>query len=55
MSCEVLHMTDENIKTIEVLKTKNADTLQGVQALNDDLIQFKVSLKHPQSYQSMVK
>lgn len=44
MSCEVLHMTDENINTIEGLKTKSADTLQGIQALNDDLIQFKVSI-----------
>lgn len=43
MSCEVLHMTEENIKTIETFTTKNADTLVGIQTLNDDLIQFKVS------------
>lgn len=42
MSCEVLHMVDENIKTIQAYQERNADTLQGVQALNDDLIQFKV-------------
>lgn len=43
MSCEIMHMLDENCKTIALLDKKNDDTLVGIQKMDKDLKEFKVS------------
>lgn len=43
MSCEMMHMLEENCKTIAVLEKKNAETLDGTQQLDKDITEFQVS------------
>lgn len=43
MSCEMMHMLDENVKTIEVLDKKCTDTSESLQQLNNEINGFKVN------------
>lgn len=43
MSCEMMHMLDENSKTIESLEQKCTDTAECLQQLNNEIIVFKVN------------
>lgn len=42
MSCEMMHMLDENCKTITLLEKKNDDTLECIQQMTNDITEFKV-------------
>lgn len=42
MSCEMMHMLDENSKTIETMEQKCTDTSECLQQLNDEIGEFKV-------------
>lgn len=42
MSCEIFNMVNENIKSIELLKPRNAETLIGIENMKKDLSDFKV-------------
>lgn len=44
MSCEILHMLDENCKTIAQLDKKSDETLDGIQAMDKDIAEFKVNI-----------
>lgn len=43
MSCEIMHMLDENCKTITRLEKKNDETLIGIQYMDKDIMEFKVN------------
>lgn len=43
MSCEILHMLDENCKTIVQLDKKSDETLEGIQTMDKDIADFKVN------------
>lgn len=43
MSCEMMHMLDENCKTITQLEKKNDETLESIQQMDKDITEFKVS------------
>lgn len=43
LSCEIMYMLDENCKTIAQLEKKTDETLDGIQQMNVDMIEFKVS------------
>lgn len=42
MSCEILHMLEENCKTISQLEKKSDETLDGIQTMDSDIAAFKV-------------
>lgn len=42
MSCEMMHMLDENCKTITQLDKKNDETLECIQQMTKDITEFKV-------------
>lgn len=42
MSCEMMHMLDENCKTITLLEKNNDDTLECIQQMTKDITEFKV-------------
>lgn len=44
MHCEIMHMLDENCKTIKRLDKKNDETLDGIQQMDKDITEFKVLL-----------
>lgn len=44
MSCEILHMIDENCKTMAQLEKKNNETLEGIQSMDKDIAEFKVNI-----------
>lgn len=50
MSCEMMHMLDENCKTIENLEKKNKESLDGVQQLDKDITDFKVQFQNPYNF-----
>lgn len=43
MSCEMMHMLDENCKTITQLEKKNDETMECIQQMDKDIAEFKVS------------
>lgn len=43
MSCEVVHMLDENMRTMTELAPKNESTAEGIKVINNDIVEFKVS------------
>lgn len=44
MSCEVMHMLDENCKTMTNLEKRNAETLEGTQQLDKEINEFRENL-----------
>lgn len=44
MSCEMMHMLDENCKTMTALEKRNAETLDGTQQLDTDINEFRENL-----------
>lgn len=50
MSCEMMHMLDENCKTIENLEKKNKESLEGVQQLDKDITDFKVRFQNSYNF-----
>lgn len=44
MSCEMMHMLDENCKTMTTLEKRNAETLDGTQQLDKDINEFRENL-----------
>lgn len=50
MSCEMMHMLDENSKTIEAMEKKCTDTTECLQHLNDDIKGFKVGTDTADSF-----
>lgn len=43
MSCEMMHMLDENCKTITQLEKRNDETIDGIQQMDNDMTDFTVS------------
>lgn len=52
MSCEIMHMLDENCKTIAQLDKKNNETLDGIQQMDKDITEFKVSSEYLFQFQT---
>lgn len=44
MSCEMMHMLDENCKTMNTMEKRNADTLDGTQKLDMEMNEFRENL-----------
>lgn len=42
MSCEVMHMLDENCKTITQLEKRNDETIDGIQQMDNEMRDFTV-------------
>lgn len=43
LSCEIMHMLEENCKTMSNLERKNEETSDGVQQIDNDITSFAVS------------
>lgn len=44
MSCEMMHMLDENCKTITQLDKRTIETLEYIQQMDKDITEFKVGI-----------
>lgn len=45
LSCEMMHMLDENCKTVTQLEKRNDETTVGIQQMDEDMTDFTVSKK----------
>lgn len=46
IACESFNLISGNMKTMSILNEKNENISKGIESLNKDLINFKVSIKN---------
>lgn len=52
MSCEVMHMLDENCKTIAQLEKRNDEIIDGIRQMDNEMTDFTVGQRTALSYNS---